>query len=116
MRRYAARKGQTQTWSDHRGTGIAGPQVSLAGRLEQLSPGRSQDSCSPPRGAGAVPGDRGPTYKGRIDGSRMLGSAQVTDSYLLALAGAHGGQVAGFDRRLIVDAVIGGSTLLHLIG
>jgi hypothetical protein len=27
--------------------------------LQQLSPGRSEDSCSPPRGAGAVLGDRG---------------------------------------------------------
>ena len=31
---------------------------------EQLSPGRSADSCSPPRGAGAEVGDRGQTRKG----------------------------------------------------
>jgi hypothetical protein len=30
---------------------------------EQLSPGRSEDSCSPPRGADAVPRGRGPTDK-----------------------------------------------------
>ena len=31
--------------------------------LEQLSPGRSQDSCSPPRRADAVSGVRGPSYQ-----------------------------------------------------
>jgi len=53
---------------------------------------------------------------GRIDATRVLGSAQVTDTYLLALAGAHRGQLASFDRRLITDAVPEGSALLHLIG
>src|SRR5277367_1153841 len=43
---------------------------------------------------------------GRVDGSRLLDSAQVTDSYLLALAGAHGGQLATFDQRLVADAVV----------
>ena len=52
----------------------------------------------------------------KIDASRILSSAQVTDSYLLALACAHGGKLATFDRRLVVDAVRGGARGLHLIG
>ncbi len=51
----------------------------------------------------------------RIDATRLLNSAQVTDSYLLALAYAHGGQLASFDRRLVKDAVLGGARRLHLI-
>ena len=51
----------------------------------------------------------------RIDATRVLSSAQVTDSYLLALACAHGGQLASFDRRLVTDAVRGGAQRLHLI-
>lgn len=53
---------------------------------------------------------------GKIDASRILSSAQVTDSYLLALACTHGGKLATFDRRLVVDAVRGGVKALHLIG
>ena len=51
----------------------------------------------------------------RVDGSRLLDSAQVTDSYLLALASAHGGQLATFDQRLVMDAVVNGVKALHLI-
>jgi toxin-antitoxin system PIN domain toxin len=51
----------------------------------------------------------------RVDGSRLLDSAQVTDSYLLALARAHGGQLATFDQRLVTDAVVNGAKALHLI-
>jgi toxin-antitoxin system PIN domain toxin len=51
----------------------------------------------------------------KIDASRLLSSAQVTDSYLLALACAHAGKLATFDRRLVVDAVSGGAKHLHLI-
>ena len=50
-----------------------------------------------------------------IDATRLLSAAQVTDSYLLALASAHGGQLASFDRRLVTDAVRGGARCLHLI-
>ena len=50
-----------------------------------------------------------------IDTSRLLGCSQITDSYLLALANAHGGQLATFDNRLVVDAVRGGRAALHLI-
>ncbi len=51
-----------------------------------------------------------------LDASRLLSSAQVTDSYLLVLAIAHDGKLATFDRRLVVDAVRGGKKGLHLIG
>ena len=50
-----------------------------------------------------------------IDASRLLSSAQVTDSYLLALAVVHGGQLATFDRKLVVNAVSGGLKALCLI-
>jgi toxin-antitoxin system PIN domain toxin len=51
----------------------------------------------------------------RIDLTRLLDSGQVTDTYLLALAVAHGGKLATFDRHLVADAVIDGSQALHLI-
>jgi toxin-antitoxin system PIN domain toxin len=51
----------------------------------------------------------------KIDLSRLLNPNQVTDSYLLALAIAHGGQLATLDRRLLPDAVISGAQGLHLI-
>lgn len=50
-----------------------------------------------------------------IDRSRLLGFSQVTDTYLLALSRAHKGQLATFDRRLVVDAVSNGAKSLHLI-
>ncbi len=52
----------------------------------------------------------------KVDPERLLTSGQVTDSYLLALACSKGGQLATFDRRLVADAVSGGSRGLHLIG
>jgi uncharacterized protein len=51
----------------------------------------------------------------RVDIRRLLDSAQVTDSYLLALAASHDGQLATFDQRLVADAVSNGSQALHLI-
>ena len=50
-----------------------------------------------------------------IEATRLLESNQVTDSYLLALASAHDGKLATFDRHLVTNAVIGGSKALHLI-
>ena len=50
-----------------------------------------------------------------IDPSRLLSSAQVTESYLLALACAHDGQLATLDRKLVVNAVSGGSRALCLV-
>ena len=51
----------------------------------------------------------------RIDGARLLDSGQITDTYLLALASAHGGQLATLDRRLVTGAVSTGSAALHPI-
>ena len=50
-----------------------------------------------------------------IYSERLLDSAQVTDSYLLALAAKHNGKLATFDRRLVTSAVIHGDTAVHLI-
>jgi toxin-antitoxin system PIN domain toxin len=51
----------------------------------------------------------------KVEASRLLTTAQVTDSYLLALACAHGGSLATLDRRLIADAVAGGHDCLYVI-
>jgi toxin-antitoxin system PIN domain toxin len=51
-----------------------------------------------------------------VDLSRVLTPAQVTDTYLLALARAHNGQLATFDRRLSPSPVRGGRAALHVIG
>lgn len=50
-----------------------------------------------------------------IDARRLLHSRQITDSYLLALAQAHDGKLATFDRKLVADAVTGGAEALHAI-
>lgn len=50
-----------------------------------------------------------------VNPARLLDSAHLTDSYLLALARLHGGQLATLDHRLVTDAVIKGSQSLHLI-
>jgi uncharacterized protein len=52
----------------------------------------------------------------KVDTGRLLNSRQVTDSYLLALACNHDGQLATFDRRLVTSAVRSGGGGLHLIG
>ena len=51
----------------------------------------------------------------RVHAARLLDSAQVTDSYLLALAAAHNGKLATFDRQIVTAAVVNGSQALHLI-
>jgi predicted nucleic acid-binding protein len=50
-----------------------------------------------------------------VDGSRLSSHAQVTDTYLLALAQAHGGRLASMDRKLVTNAVIEGKKALELI-
>jgi uncharacterized protein len=50
-----------------------------------------------------------------IDSTRLSSHAQVTDTYLLALAKAHGGKLASMDRRLLVDAVVEGRKSLELL-
>ncbi len=51
-----------------------------------------------------------------VDTARLLDSKQITDSYLLALAVAHGGKLATFDRRMVASAVMGGTSGIHPIG
>lgn len=50
-----------------------------------------------------------------VDIDKLLTSAQITDTYLLALAKSRGGQLATFDRKLSVAAVREGKSALHLI-
>ena len=50
-----------------------------------------------------------------VDPTRILVAGQVTDTYLLALARAHGGELATFDRKLSTAAVTQGQAALHLI-
>ena len=50
---------------------------------------------------------------GVVDRSRLHGSRQVTDAYLLALAVAHDGRFVTFDRSLSLTAVPG-ATADHL--
>ena len=52
----------------------------------------------------------------RVQVEQLLSTTQITDTYLLALALAHDGRLATFDRRLVVNAVPGGRHGLHLIG
>ncbi len=51
-----------------------------------------------------------------VDTAKLLTAAQVTDTYLLALARSRGGRLATFDRRLSVAAVKDGKSALSLIG
>lgn len=57
----------------------------------------------------SVPDDR------HIDCKRLLAHGEVTDSYLVALAQAHRGRPASFDRRLVTAAVHEGTQPLQLI-
>ncbi|MBB3286173.1 MULTISPECIES: TA system VapC family ribonuclease toxin [Rhizobium] len=50
-----------------------------------------------------------------VDSTRILTPGQITDTYLLALAKFHGGQLATFDRRLSTSAVKDGKAALHII-
>ena len=51
----------------------------------------------------------------QIDTLHLRNPAQITDTYLLALASTYQGQLATFDKRLITDAVWSGKKSLHLI-
>jgi toxin-antitoxin system PIN domain toxin len=50
-----------------------------------------------------------------VDGTSIATPAQVADTYLLALAIAHDGQLATLDRRLSPAAVRRGREALHVI-
>ena len=51
-----------------------------------------------------------------VDSTRILTPGQITDTYLLALAKFHGGQLATLDRRLSISAVKDGKAAFHIIG
>lgn len=53
--------------------------------------------------------------RSKFDFDYLLNASQVTGSYLLALAMAHGGKLATLDRRLLTGAVRNGIQGLHLI-
>ena len=61
------------------------------------------------------PDDISLTDTPRIDPERLLTHSQVIDSDLLALAQAHCGRLASFDRRRVVDALRNGAKALHLL-
>ena len=50
-----------------------------------------------------------------VDVSRLLEAGQLSDTYLLALAVNHDGQLVSFDRRLSCEGVAGGREALWLI-
>lgn len=50
-----------------------------------------------------------------VDGTHLLASGQVTDTWLLALAARRHACLATFDRRLVSSAVHGGADALHVI-
>ena len=51
----------------------------------------------------------------RVNTQRLLDSAHVTDSYLLALAHSHKGQLATFDQRMPTESVVNGDKAIHFI-
>jgi toxin-antitoxin system PIN domain toxin len=85
------------------------------------SPGTPGDVATIVKALRALPGHRfWPDDLSLVDAgdllpAKILTSAQVTDTYLLALARAHGGQLATFDRKLSTAAVRDGKSALHLI-
>lgn len=54
--------------------------------------------------------------KDLVDTRQILTFAQVTDTYLLALAKSRGGKLVSFDRKLTTKAVAGGGSALLIIG
>lgn len=67
------------------------------------------------RGHQFWPDDIRLTASKHIDAAQVQRSGQITDTYLLALAVAHGGKLATLDRRLVVAAVRGGAEALEVI-
>lgn len=50
-----------------------------------------------------------------VNAARLLDAGHVTDSYLLALARAHKGELATFDQRMSTESVTDGAKSLHVI-
>ena len=61
------------------------------------------------------PDDISWSFKSLIYGDQLLGHAQITDTYLLALAVQHQGCLVSLDSRLSTLAVCGGEKALRLI-
>ncbi|MGD0796982.1 MAG: TA system VapC family ribonuclease toxin [Acidobacteriaceae bacterium] len=86
------------------------------------SPGTPAAVAELMRGLRAVPGhdfwpdDISLFDRRYVESGRLLDSSQVTDSYLLALASAHGGKLATFDLHLVTVAVVNGTQAIHFIG
>ncbi len=51
-----------------------------------------------------------------VQSGYLSSHTQVIDTYLLALARAHDGQLATFDRQLVTNAVAGGKQASCLVG
>jgi predicted nucleic acid-binding protein len=52
---------------------------------------------------------------GRVADAALLTPTHLTDLHLLALAVAHGLQLATFDRRVPAAAIVGGVGALHVV-
>lgn len=85
------------------------------------SPGSPADVAAIVKKLRALPGhqfwpdDLSLVGSDHVDATKIMTSGQVTDTYLLALAKAKGGQLATFDRKMSVTAVKGGKDALRLI-
>jgi len=85
------------------------------------SPGSPARVADMVRTLGALPGhhfwsdDISLVRHADVDTAKILTARQVTDTYLLALAKAHQGQLATFDRRLSAVAMRAGKSLIHRI-
>jgi hypothetical protein len=99
-------------WQTLRGLAVFAGRAAPAAD-EQLSPGRSEDSCAPPRGVGAVPCGRGPTYNGLVPletylrgkglnplADRLRAAAAQAGAALEAAAGAEPARLTSAARRL----------------
>lgn len=89
--------------------GYSNPMSSIAGAARLLA-----DLCAQPAHR-FWSGDLSLLDSDLVDRGKLLAPKQITDTWLLALAVHHGGQLASFDRRLVTSAVRGGAAALHLI-
>jgi len=116
-------------WFDRaRDTGWATCPITENGLLRIISQPRYPNALSSPAAASALlkqlcklpghhfwPDSLSLTDQKRVDASRIHLPAQITDSYLLALAVANGGRLATLDRKLSAAAVPGGKAALLVI-
>ena len=74
------------------------PVVAVMDRLRQATAHRAHQFW---------PDDASVLDGGKVDASRIHGPGQLTDTYLLALAVAHGGRLVTLDQSIPLDAVKG---------